>query len=190
MTLDHNRPWHLQLLGRPMDGGPLLGRPQPLGDRLFLLPGTFTDEGTGLGLTNHALIPLPSRLFRSPWLLAGYELWDQPEGGSPAAQLQIAQPLPLHEQRLEAIPPCSIQMAAANQPAFAVSTLARNPCPGWSERIHLYQSAGKPFEATSVVYIDKEGRIAAVELFHVLLRPMGRDVDYQEARRCWVQYTY
>jgi hypothetical protein len=190
MTIDPQQPWHLQLMGRPMDGGPLIGKPRPLGDRLFLQPGSFADEGTGLGLTNHGQIPLPAGLYRSPWLLEGYQLWDQPEGGELACELRINQALLLHEQRLEAIPPCAIQPAAAAQPAFAVSTLERNPCPAWAERIHLYQAPGKPFEATAVIYLDKEGRVAAAELFHVPLRPLGRDAGYQIARRCWIQYSY
>lgn len=173
-----------------MDGGPLVGRPRPLADRLFLQPGAFADEGAGLGLTNHGLIPLASELFRSPWLLEGYQLWDQPEGGQLACDLRITQPFLLHQQPLEAIPPCSIHPAVRAQPAFAVSTMERNPCPAWAERIHLYQAPGKPFEATAVIYLDRDSKVAAAELFHVPLRPLGRESNYQMARRCWIQFNY
>lgn len=190
MTIDHRKPWHLQLLGRPMDGGPLNGLPRPLGERVFLQPGALADEGSGLGLTNHGLIPLPAAFFRAPWLLEGYQFWDGPAGGRLACELQISQPLLLHQQRLEAIPPWSIQPYAAAQPAFSVSTFERNPCPGWAERIHLYQVPGQPFEASAVIYTDTQGLVAAAELFHVSLRTLAKGGEYQSVKRCWIKYTY
>lgn len=190
MTVDLHQPWHLQLLGRPIDGGPWSGPPRPIGQRVYLQPGTIADDGDGLGPTNHGLIPLEPALFCMPTLLEGYQLYEHPDGNAIAAEWRIGQQLLLNDQRLEAIPPCAIQLNRTRQPAFAVSALERNPCPAWAERIHLYQSPGKPFEATAVIYLNSDLQVAAAELFHVALRPLGRSGDYQPTRRVWIQYSY
>lgn len=190
MTLNLQQPWHLQLLGRLIDGGPWSGPPLPIGPRLYLQPGTIADDWDGLGPTNRNLIPLEPALFRMPTLLQGYQLCEHPNGGVIAAEWRISQQLLLHEQRLEAIPPCAIQLNSHCQPAFAVSALERNPCPAWAERIHLYQLPGKPFEASAVIYLNTGLQVAAAELFHVPLRPLGRSGDYQLTKRVWVHFSY
>lgn len=189
MALDPSQPWHLQLMGRAIDGGPLQGPMAPVGARVFLQPGSFSNEGCGLGLTNQALVPLPAELFRSSWLLEAYELWNRPEGGQCLHQLQLSQPLLLHELRLEALPPCAIQPQLERQPWFNVSTLERNPCPAWAERVHLYQDPGQPFQATAVIYLDNKKRVAAAELFNPELRRPARE-EHSTLRRCWIQYLY
>lgn len=190
MTINLQQPWHLQLLGRLIDGRSWNGPPQPIGPPLFLQPGTIYDGGDGLGPTNHGLIPLEPGLFRVPILLQGYQLHKHPDAGIIGAELRIGQELLLNEQRLEAIPPCAIQLNSQHQPAFAVSLLGRNPCPAWEERIHFYHAPGKPFEATAVIYLNAERQVAAAELFHVSLRPLLHDGDYEPSRRVWVQYSY
>jgi hypothetical protein len=188
VILDCRQAWHLQLLGRPIDGGPLIGRPRPLGQRIFLPEGTFADAGRGLGITNRDLILLPGDWFRLPWLLEGYEIWDEHAGGNLMKRLELVQPVSLHQQAMEALPPCSIRLDALRQSAFSVNSLSRNPCPAWSERIHLYQCADRPFDVTSVIYLGRDGQIAAAELFNVMLRPLKGETEPQMAPRCWVQY--
>lgn len=176
-------------MGRPINGGPIQGPMAAIGSRVFLQPGSFSNEGCGLGLTNQALVPLPAELFRSPWLLEAYGFWDRPEGGQCFDQLQLCQPLLLQELWLEALPPCAIQPQLERQPWFAVSKLERNPCPAWAERVHLYQDPGQPFQATAVVYLDNHERVAAAELFNAQLRRPSRE-EHSIVRRCWIQYLY
>ena len=189
MTIDGNRGWYLQLAGRGQ-GEEQHGRPRPIGQRLFLQPGTLQDDGSGLGSTNRDLIPLPPDLLGVQWLAEGYELWDAPEGGEMVARWRISQPMLMHHLQLEALPPCAIQVGLEQQPGFALSTMERNPCPGWSERIHLYQVPGKPFEASAVIYLNGIHQIAAAELFNISLRAPVDNCGKVVFRRCWIRFTY
>jgi hypothetical protein len=189
MTIDGNRGWYLQLAGRGQ-GEEQHGRPRPIGQRLFLQPGTLQDDGSGLGSTNRDLIPLPPDLLGVQWLAEGYELWDAPEGGEMVARWRISQPMLMHHLQLEALPPCAIQVGLEEQPGFALSTMERNPCPGWSERIHLYQVPGKPFEASAVIYLNGDRQIASAELFNTYLRTPSPDRGKALSRRCWIRFTY
>lgn len=189
MTIDGNRGWYLQLAGRAQ-GEDENSKPRPIGQRCFLQPGTFQDDGCGLGYTNRDLVPLPADLLGGQWLLEGYELWDAPEGGEKAARWRISQPMLMHHLQLEALPPCALQLGLEEQPAFALSTMERNPCPAWSERIHLYQVPGKPFETSAVIYLNGNHQIAAAELFNIPLRAPVDSRGMVVFRRCWIRFTY
>lgn len=190
MSLDGNQIWHLQLVGRRTDHDQQQGQPRPIGSRFFLQPGTLTDAGTGLGLTNQTAVPLPPEALGCPWMLEGYELWNLPEGGERASWLPLVQPQLIHQPLLEALPPCAIQPDHDRQPCFELSRVDRNPCPAWAERVHLYQNPGKPFEATAIAYLNVQGQVAAAELFQVPLRSAEHDGALVPQRRAWIRFSY
>lgn len=187
--IDSNRGWYLQCSGYLLEENQS-GRPRPIGSRVFLQPGTLVDDGTGLGLTNHDLISLPVDLLGSQWLLQAYQLWDGPEGGEMAGEWRLNQPVLMHHLQLQSLPPCAIQPGLQRQPAFELRTTERNPCPGWSERIHLYNVPGKPFEASAIIYLNGSRQIAAAELFNISLRSAVDSQGMQLVRRCWIQFTH
>lgn len=189
MTIDGNRIWHLQLVGRLADHEHQHGSPQPIGSRIFLQPGTLLDAGFGLGFTHQACLPLPADLPAGPWMLEAYQCWDAPEGGTMACELRLIQPLLMHRPLLEALPPCAIQLGRDRQPVFELCRVDLNPCPGWSERIHLYQHPGKPFETSAVIYLNGKGEIAAAELFQVSLRSPEHEWALVTQRRSWIRFS-
>lgn len=190
MTLDGNQIWHLQLVGRWTDHDQQNGRPRSIGPRIFLQPGTLTDTGNGLGFTNQTALALPAEALVNPWLLEGYELWDSPDRGAQVICMPLVQPQLIHRPQMELLPPCAIQPDRDRQPSFELSRIDRNPCPGWSERIHLYQNPGKPFDASAVVYLNGQGQIAAAELFQVPLRSGQHDGALVPQRRAWIRFSY
>lgn len=185
--IDGNQGWYLQCAGRLVDENQTV-RPRPIGRRVFLQPGTLLDDGSGLGLTNHDLISLPADLLGSQWLLEAYQLWDEPDGGQVAGEWLLNQPVLMHHLQLEALPPCAFQPALQRQPRFELRTTERNPCPGWSERIHLYNVPGKPFEASAIIYLNGNRQVAAAELFNISLRETVESM--QVFPRRWIQFTY
>jgi hypothetical protein len=189
MTIDGKNSWYLQLAGRTQ-AEDQNSRPRPIGKRISLNAGTFQDHGCALGHTNRDQIPLPMDLLRGQWLLEGYELWDALEGGEMAMRWRVSQPMLMHHLQLEALPPCALQLGLKEQPAFALSTMERNPCPAWSERIHLYQVPGKPFEASAVIYLNGNKQIASAEMFNIPLRAPVDSRGMVVFRRCWIRYTY
>lgn len=181
---------HLQLVGRVVhDGAATI--PGPIGARIFLHTGSFSAGEDGLEQPhNLELITLPSELLDGPWLLQAYQLWNHPLDGELLLELPLVEPLLIERLLIPGLPPCAIQPSRQRQPLFSISTQARNPCPGWSERIHLYQEPGKPFEATAVLFRDSAGDVAAAELFRVPLRYQPPRVDSFQRTHCWVQYRY
>ena len=190
MSLDGNQIWHLQLVGRLTDHDQQQGPPQPIGPRIFLQPGTLTDCGTGLGLTNQTAVSLPPEALTHSWMLEGYELWSFPDGGERVGWLPLVLPLLIHQPLFEALPPSGIQPDRNRQPCFDLSRVDRNPCPAWAERVHLYQNPGKPFEASAIVYLNALGQIAAAELFQVPLRSAIHDGALVPQRRAWIRFSY
>lgn len=184
---DSNASYHLQLSGRPCTGEAAIGPAMPLGDRVFLQGGCLADHHDGLGATNRALIPLPTDLLTGRWLVEAYELYSEPSGGEPLLILPLGDQLLLERPRLPCLPPGAIQPAQAQQPLFHPWRLERNPCPGWAERIHLYQRPEKPFETTAVLYLNQGHTIAAAELLQVPL--MQDDGSLATARRVWINFS-
>lgn len=190
MSVDGNQIWHLQLVGRWTDHDQQQGRPRPIGPRIFLQPGTLTDGGNGLGFTNQTALALPADALVKPWMLEGYELWDGPDRGAQVIWMPLVQPQLIHRPVMELLPPCALQPDRDRQPTFELSRVDRNPCPGWSERVHLYQNPGKPFEASAVVYLNGQGQIAAAELFQVPLRSAQHEGALVPQRRAWIRFSY
>lgn len=185
--LDPSTSYHLQLCGRPCTGDGDEGPAQPIGQRIFLQAGTIADLQDGLGLTNRIALPMPPELLDSRWLLEAYELYAQPADGQLLQRLRVADQHLINRPRMPFLPPGAIQPTQDRQPLFHHWQLERNPCPGWLERVHLYQLPGKPFEANAVLYLDQRLQIAAAELFHVPLRHDSGQVN--SARRVWVHFT-
>lgn len=190
MSLDGNQTLHLQLVGRLTDQGEQHGRPRAIGPRIFLQPGTLADGGNGLGFTNQTALTLPADVLVTPWMLEGYELWDGPDRGAQVLWMPLVQPQLIHRPVMELLPPCALQPDRDRQPTFELSRVDRHPCPGWSERVHLYQNPGKPFEASAVVYLNGQGEIAAAELFQMPLRSSQHDGALVPQRRVWIQFSY
>lgn len=190
MGLDGSQIWHLQLVGRWTDHDQQQGPPRPIGPRIFLQPGTLTDSGNGLGFTNQTALPLPAETLVDPWLLEGYGLWDSPDAGAQVHWLPLVQPQLIHRPLMELLPPCAIQPDRDRQPTFELSRLDRNPCPNWSERVHLYHNAGKPFEVSAVIYLNGQGQIAAAELSQVPIRSAQHDNALVPQRRAWIRFLW
>lgn len=181
---------HLQLVGRVVCDG-AAASPGPMGQRIFLQAGTFSVGEEGLDQPhNLSLINLPAELLDGPWLLQSYQLWSHPQGGELLLELPLVEPMLIERLLIPGLPPCAVQPTRRRQPLFSISTQARNPCPGWTERIHLYQEPGKPFEASAVLFRDAAGDIAAAELFRVALRYQPPRADSYQRTHCWVQYRY
>lgn len=185
--LDSSACYHLQLTGRPCTGEAAIGPATPLGDRVFLQGGSLADLHDGLGPTNRSAIALPCSLLTGRWLIETYELYSQPSGGMPLLRLPLGDQLVLDRPRLPVLPPGAIQPAESYQPLFSQWRLERNPCPGWAERVHLYQRPGKPFEANAVVYLNQAHMIAAAELLHCPL--IQADGSLAPARRVWINFS-
>lgn len=186
-VFDANTSHYLQFMGRPCTGAAHVGASQPIGERLFLQCGTISDQHDGLGLTNRGALPLPEVLLQGRWLIEAYAFYDQPTGGQALHHLPLCQALLLNTPRLPLLPPGALQPGRPRQPRFHHWLLERNPCLGWRERIHLYQQPGKPFEATSILYLNQTLQITAAELFHAPL--LQDDGSRAIARRAWVQFT-
>ena len=181
---------HLQLFGQLANSDIHYGPPAPIGARVFLQPGVFALVDQLLGPVNRALIALPADLIDSTFILRRYQLYDAPDGGCLLHDLPLVQPLHLERPNLPALPPGAIRLDRDPQPTFSLPQKERNPCPGWSERIHLYEFPGKPFEASAVLYLDRAGMVAAAELFAVQLRRWRPGSTQQGPQRCWVQYQF
>jgi hypothetical protein len=186
MTEQHH---HLQLIGQPTEGDHF-GPPAPLGSRVFLMAGTFAVEDEHLGPVNLSLIPIPQELLEQVFLLRGYQIWSHPEDGELQYDLPLAQPMLMERPNLPCLPPCAIGLHRDLQPLMQFPQQELNPCPGWKERIHLYQKPAKPFEATAVIYLDAQLQVAAAELFDPPLRQWRPGVPNQRQRRCWIKYLY
>lgn len=183
---DTTSSYYLQLMGRPCTGEAHLTPAQPIGEQVFLQSGAITDEQDGLGLTNRSVLPLPASLLQGGWLIEAYALHD-PSGGAPVHYLTLTEALLLKQPRLPLIPPGALQPALHDQPVFHHWLMERNPCPGWAERVHIYQHPGKPFEASAILYLNPAQQIAAAELFQAPL--VHIDGSHGLARRIWVHFT-
>lgn len=184
--IDLSRHWHLQLTGRLVFGD---SNSRSIGTRLFLQPGVFSISPEGLGITHQRSIPLPLDILSChDWLLDGYQFWDAPEGGTMHLELKLHQLMHLRTC-LDALPPFLIRLDRRQQPSFYVGFHERNPCPGWIERVHVYQKPESPFEATAVAYIDGRGDIASAELFNVGVRLPSQGGATAYKRRLWVGYS-
>lgn len=174
---------HLQVIGRwAGDGG--LGPLEPLGPRVFLQAGTFTEASDALGVVNLDPVPLPEVLLGQRWILHAYELWDHPDCGEKIETLRLSYGQEMTQLRYVSLPPCAIRPQQEVQPLFELGLQERNPCPGWTQRVHLYRMPNEPFTSTAVIYMDKREQIAAAELFAVPLRYYHAGV----ARRCWIRF--
>jgi hypothetical protein len=185
-------PFHLQLYGQLAsdDGHCGYGPPAPIGLRTFLQPGTFSLVDELLGPTNRSMIPLPPDLIDRTFILRRYQFFSAPDGGQLLHDLPLVEPLSLEQPNLPALPPGAIRLDRDRQPIFTMPQKERNPCPGWAERIHLYENPGSPFETSAVLYLNQDQSVAAAELFNVQLRRWRPGVGNQQARRCWIQFTY
>lgn len=154
----------------------------PIGPSIQLPTGSFSEPDHPLGVCNLSAVDLPEALLDANWLLTGYEL----KGPNGACRLRLTDAQRMNRVQLPLIPAGCLQPMTSVQPTFTLSTLMRNPCPGWNERIFLYSNPDKPFEATSVIYTDVTGRIAAVELFDTQLRHTHHPVF----QRIWVALNY
>lgn len=183
---DHRANYHLQLAGRPCTGEAAVGPAMPVAPRIFLQGGSLADQQDGLGATNRSPISLPPDLLTGRWLIEAYELYSSPESGVPVAVLPLAEQLLLDHPQLPVLPPGAIQPERRWQPVFQHWRLERNPCPGWEQRIHLYQLPGKPFDTTAVLYLDSDQRIAAAKLLHIPM--LQKDGSLAPCRRVWVSF--
>lgn len=174
----------LQLLGIPGDQyNP--SAVKPIGTSIELAAGLFSEPEHQLGVINLDSVPLPKSLLDASWLLCGYRIGS---AGTTGEQLEtrLGNAQLMHRSQLDFIPPGCIQPFQAVQPGFTLSTLMRNPCPGWVERVHLYSNPNEPFAATSVMYLDQTSRIAAVEMFDIPLR----HTHHPAFKRIWLALSY
>jgi hypothetical protein len=174
----------LDLIGRWVADQAMLPE-QVVGDPIWLRPNTISRENEALGLINLDPIPLDEQLLSAQWVLCGYRIREAADPQQ-SALLRLSYGLAMDRPIYGALPPGAIQPEASTQPLFAMnpSTMQRNPCPGYKERVFLYRDQSQPFKASAVVYTDVDGLIASVELFEQKLRKATCDI----ARRCWVSF--
>lgn len=185
--LDPQQPTHLQICGRHCDGLAQTGPAHAIGERIYLQSGTLRDEEDSLGPVNRSALALPASLLDGRWLVESYQLWNQPSGGDLLLELPLGDQLVLHRPALPFLPPGALQLQRRRQPIWNPWPHERNPAPGWEQRVHLYQLPGKPFQATSVIYLDGQQRIAAAELFDIPVRNSRGQIE--PARRVWVGFS-
>jgi hypothetical protein len=177
----------LELQGRWVDSDAIAPEAS-IGPRILLPPGSFSNENEALGLVNINPVPLDDQLLASPWILYRYVLYpandETGQRGDETIALDLSYGMLVDRPIYDAIPPGAIQPMSASQPLFTMnpSTMQRNPCPGYKERVYLYCTPGQPFQASAVLYTDISGSIASVELFDQKLRKLNSDY----MRRCWV----
>jgi hypothetical protein len=156
----------LELQGRWVDSDAIAPEAS-IGPRILLPPGSFSNENEALGLVN--INPAND---------------ETGQRGDETIALDLSYGMLVDRPIYDAIPPGAIQPMSASQPLFTMnpSTMQRNPCPGYKERVYLYCTPGQPFQASAVLYTDISGSIASVELFDQKLRKLNSDY----MRRCWV----
>jgi len=178
-------PWHLQLIGSAPDQL----QQATIGSRLFLPPGTFTSTEDSLGLTHLAAIPLPADVVAQRGaVISRYQLWDRPEGGMMLLDLTLGHGLIL-SGLISFLPPFLIRPNRLRQPGYRViHQMQSNPCPGWSERVHVYADQSRPFSATAVAYLGPGGGIESAELFDVDIRPEGYAGEAVRRQRLWIAF--